>query len=279
MWLLELACVAIVSLYVTVRLQRAPNRAAVAGRLGLLVFAAWAGEDSVIRAYHFYSYSPRWHLFVDQVPIMIVLIWPVVIDSAWRLAERVARRRVALAAAGFVLMDAALIEPIAVQSGLWQWSKPGMFAVPPIGILGWALFTWAVVWLLPRTGRLTVLLAPMVTHVLLLSCWWGGLRHVSTTLDPWWVVAMAWLVLLPLAYYFRTTGARARVPVIDLMVRLPGAIFFFVLLLVTGQNLLMLGAYTLAFVAPYLALIRGAEASHAKKSVRYGPQLLGRESN
>ena len=166
-----------------------------------------------------------------------------------------------------------------MQSGLWRWSEPGLFSVPPIGILGWALFTWSVVWLLPRTGRLTVLLAPIMTHVLLLSFWWGGLRYVSATLPPWGAVTIAWLILLPLAYYFRTTGARARVPAIDLMVRLPGAIFFFVLLLVTGQNLLILGVYTLAFVSPYLALIRGVDPSLSEKSVAYRPHLLHREPN
>lgn len=276
---LELACIAIVALYITARLWRAPNRAAVAQRLALLVVAAWAGEDSVIRAYGFYHYNPSWHLFIDHVPIMIVLIWPVVIDSAWRLAERVARRRVALAAAGFVLMDAALIEPIAVQSGLWQWSEPGMFSVPPIGILGWAIFAGSVVWLLPRVGRLTVLLAPLATHALLLTAWWGGMRYLSITLNAWCVVTTAWLILLPLSYYFWSSGARSRVPVIDLLVRVPGALFFFVLLVLTGQNLLILGVYTLAFVSPYLVLIRGVHTSPDKKTVGYGPQLIGREPN
>src|SRR5439155_24844517 len=114
-------------------------------RLALLVVASWIGEDSVIRVYGFYHYARGWALFVDQVPLAIVVIWPVVIDSAWGLARCLAAgaRAQALLAAAFVLADASLIEPIAVRAGLWRWTEPGLFAVPPVGILGWALFAGA----------------------------------------------------------------------------------------------------------------------------------------
>ena len=69
---LELCCAAIVAVYVIVR------RDAMLA-LALLAVAGFLGEDSVIRAYGFYYYSPRWHLFLDRVPLMIVLIWPIVI--------------------------------------------------------------------------------------------------------------------------------------------------------------------------------------------------------
>ena len=44
-----------------------------------------------------------------------------------------------LVGALIVLADASLIEPVAVASNLWAWTEPGLFAVPPIGILGWAI--------------------------------------------------------------------------------------------------------------------------------------------
>jgi len=279
MWPLELCCVAIVALYVSVRLARAGDRAAVARRLAILVVAAWLGEDSVIRAYGFYAYSPRWSLFVDQVPLLIVIIWPVVVDSAWQLAARLEARTLALAAAGFVLADAALIEPIAVRAGLWSWSEPGLFAVPPIGILGWALFAACAVALLPRVGVLTVLLAPLGTHALLLGSWWLALRWVNLPLPAWSGVGFVWLIALPVSFYFRSHRLRARVPLADLLVRVPGALFFFVLLGLHGRAVPELFGYAAAFALPYLSLIRGADPSPNKKTVGSTPQFASREPN
>src|SRR3954465_1154321 len=83
MLLYELTCAAIVALYVAARRDAIPT-------LALLAVAGFVGEDSVIRAYGFYFYSPRWPLFLDRVPLLIVLIWPVVIHSAWRLGRALA---------------------------------------------------------------------------------------------------------------------------------------------------------------------------------------------
>ena len=197
---MQLACLAIVALYVAVRMRRAEDRVQVARRLALLVAASWLGEDSVIRAYGFYFYDARWDLFVDKVPLMIVIIWPVVVDSAWQLARRLAPSRVALAAAALVLADASLIEPIAVHAGLWRWTEAGLFAVPPIGILGWALFAFAAI-----------------------------------------------------ALWLRARALGRRIPAEELLVRVPGALFFFVLLALHPSAPLF--AWTAAFVPAWLALL------------------------
>ena len=223
--------------------------------------ASFLGEDSVIRAYGFYGYSPKWDLFLDRVPLMIILIWPVVIDSSWTLAHRLTgghRRWLPWVAGAFVLADASLIEPIAVRAQLWAWSEPGLFAVPPIGILGWAFFAWAAIALYERAGLWTLLLAPLVTHALLLASWWGGLRWVSGSIAPWHAAIAAWALLVPLAVWLWARNLRRRVPLRDLIVRVPGALFFFVLLALYGRSLPPLVAYTFAFVPPYLALLRVA---------------------
>ena len=67
---------------------------------------------------------------------------PVVILSALELAESLTKTRTTLLCAAIALADAALIEPVAVRAGLWRWHEPGLFGVPPIGILGWAFFTF-----------------------------------------------------------------------------------------------------------------------------------------
>jgi len=153
---LQLVCLAIVVAYVAIRASRAEGRGQAMTRLALLAVTGWIGEDSVIRAYGFYGYSRDWFCFLDRTPLLIVLIWPAVIDSAHLLARRLLQLqqvgwpaarpgRIAILAGAIVLSDAALIEPIAVHAGLWSWTTGGIFLVPPIGIVGWAFFAAAAV--------------------------------------------------------------------------------------------------------------------------------------
>lgn len=279
---LELACLAIVALYVAARARRDPAPRAFFARLATLTAASWLAEDTCIRAYGFYHYHPAWSLFVDRVPILIVVIWPMVIHTAWDLARhlcdcgdaggpRPGGLRIPLVAAAIVLADASLIEPIAVAAGLWQWTEPGLFAVPPIGILGWALFTFFAlsVWTrrgtrrtdatspTPATLASTVPIAAACVHLALLALWWCALRWLNGELSPWPFVAAAWALSLALTWRALRTRAGARVPLIELALRVPAAGFFFVLLALhpTGPALI---AYALAFAPPYLALTWGA---------------------
>lgn len=253
---LELACAAIVAVYVAARWRAWPT-------LLILACAGWLGEDSVIRAYGFYFYSPRWHLFLDRVPLMIVVIWPIVIHSAWALARRLkpASAWIAPCAAAIVLADASLIEPIAVHAGLWTWTEPGLFAVPPIGIVGWAYFAGACIATLqaaearrfPRV--VTIVIGPLCTHALLVGSWWLAFRWLSRPLPSWPAVALSWLVLGALAVAAVRRRLGTRVPPSELLLRVPGALFFFVLLGLYGRNLPPLCAWSAAFAPPYFALL------------------------
>jgi hypothetical protein len=263
---LEMVCAAIVALYVVLRSRRAPGVRGLLTRLGWIAAAGWVGEDSVMRAYDFYKYSTSWHFFIDRTPLLIVLIWPVVIHSAWDLAGNLLkenRRWVPLVGAALVLADASLIEPIAVRAGLWSWSEPGLFAVPPIGILGWAFFAWAVMTFFDRVGPAIVVVAPAVAHALLLATWWGGLRWVNRAVPEWPPVALVWGLGLWLAAAAWRTSARARVPFVDMMARAPAAGFFFVLLALHGRGAPALQAWAIAFAPPYLALIGRPRAIRA----------------
>ena len=251
---LELACAAIVAVYAIARREAIPA-------LVCLAVAGFVGEDSVVRAYGFYYYSPRWHLFLDRVPLMIVVIWPIVIHSAWSLARRLAQRASApLLGALLVLADASLIEPIAVHAGLWTWTEPGLFTVPPIGIIGWAYFAGAAMACLERERPIAaVVIAPLVTHALLVASWWAAFKWVSRALPAAPFVVAAWLVLGALAVAaVRARPGRTNSGIRkELLLRGPGAAFFFVLLSLYGRNSPALCAWSLAFVPPYLALLLG----------------------
>jgi hypothetical protein len=253
--LVEPACLVIVLGYLVVQARREPSIAAFLQRILVLAIASWLGEDSVMHAYGFYAYAPTWSVVLDRTPLLITLIWPVVIDSAWRLARQLTGegRATPLAAAAIILADASLIEPVAVRFGLWTWSEPGVFHVPPIGILGWAFFGGSCLAVFPRSRLATPVLAPLATHVLLLASWWGALRWVSgPEITPWAAVGLAWMASIAVTVALgrrRPRAARA-----DLLVRIPGAVFFFVLLAAARAET-ALWAYALAFVPPYLALL------------------------
>jgi hypothetical protein len=284
----EIAALAIVALFVTVRARAAREErpAVVLARLGVLAVASLLAEGSMVRLYGFYHYDPGWSLFVDRVPLGIGLIWPVVIHSAWDLARSLrpggARGAVALVGAGIVLGDAALIEPIAVASGLWRWTEPGIFEVPPIGVLGWAYWAGLCIAVLehtraggaptpPRLARssaLLLLVALPGTHLALLASWWGALRWLHGQLPAAGALAVAWCASATLAGLALARGTRRRIPLEHMLLRVPAAAYFFFLLAAEVRSA-PLTAYALAFVPAYLALV-DLRAS-AGRAVRSGP--------
>lgn len=271
MLFLQLSCAAILALFVVVRVRRDPDPARVLRRLALLAVASWIGEESCIHLHAFYFYSPDWSLHLDRVPLLIPLIWPVVILSAHDLAGFVlqakARPRpfaVPLLGAAIVLADASLIEPIAVASGLWTWTHPGLFSVPLIGIAGWSFFAGAAIAVFDRADRLpasraraetlVLVVAPIVTQVLLVATWWAAFRWIQGTVAPWPVVALAWALSIALAASAWRAEVRRRIPPVFMWLRVPAAGFFFALLALHGRSLAPLVAYALAFAPPYLAM-------------------------
>ena len=281
MIVLEACCVAIVLTFVVVRARRDPQPLVFLRRLLIMSAAGWVAENTVIEAYGFYAYSPKWSVILHHVPLMIIVIWPMVIHSAWDLARHLWGRshpRAPWFAAALVLGDAWLIEPVAVNAGLWHWTHPGLFEVPPIGVIGWAVFAWFVVWLFERSQRATspqsrllfdlsaLVLPTLGTHLVLLLMWWGAFRWVDQPIPPYAGVAVAWVLSLTLAGYAFVSKARTRVPLADLSLRVPAALFFFVLLGLHYDGNTALVAYALAFAPPYLALISTKSLATTKPS-------------
>lgn len=259
---LEAVALAIVALFVIGRARLADGRGFFV-RLGLLVGASFVAEDTAIRLYGFYFYDERWSVFIDKVPLAILLIWPVVIHSAWDLSRHLmggTGARVVVAGTALVLADASLIEPVAVQSGLWRWTEPGLFAVPPIGVVGWAFHAGLCMLALERAAGKSsreawVLLTPLGTHALLLASWWSFFRWVNGVIPPWPAVVLAWALSMLLMRRSVLHRARRLVPLGEFALRIPAAAFFFVLLAVYGRTRLDLVAWTLSFAPPYLSLL------------------------
>lgn len=260
MTVLELVCLVVVVAWLVLRLGRAPDRPALLRQFLAIAVAAFVGEDTCIRLYGFYFYArDRWGVFVDEVPLLILLIWPVVVTSALDLARglKVTPRRLPLLLLVLVVVDAWFIEPIAADAGLWTWTHPGPFDVPVIGVLGWGCFAAGFGVVVARGWPLwsSVIVAPLLCHAALLLLWWGALRWLpssSSDLVPAVAVWIVALLVVALVVKERPSGLRPLV-----VLRVPAAFFFFGLLWlhadVDDDRLLLV--WSLAFAPPWLALM------------------------
>lgn len=263
---IELGCLGVIAFYLGVR-TRVGDLGPFARKAALLSAAAWIAEETCIRLYAFYAYAPGWHGMIGRVPALVVVIWPLVILSADALARALrphasvgARSMLAGALVG---MDAAFIEPASVRAGLWSWSVPGVFGVPLIGILGWALFAGSALYLLEKLPRRAtpaiLLLAPLATHAMLLVCWWGLFRWLPRPLPNAGALVVALGASASLTWWVLHTGAR--VPRLEMASRLVAATFFFVLLALRAAELGLLLAYAVAFAPPHMTLLARATRS------------------
>jgi hypothetical protein len=267
MLLLQLTALALVAFYVVFRILDQGEPKGFLATYALVSVACWIAEQSCILLYRFYSYSPSWSLFLDQVPLLIILIWPVIIHSAWDLASQLLHpehKFVPLAAGAIVCTDAALLEPVAVNAALWSWNEPGVFDVPPIGILGWGYFASCCSFVFQWSTRpnrskgwalLLLLGAVVATHLLLLGSWWGVLRWVNTSANTMIAVGVVWVLSVTLVYTILRRGTGRRVKRKALLLRLPAALFVFLLLVLNASGSGLLVVYALAFVPPYLTLM------------------------
>ena len=293
MELWEFSGITLAAAYILLNLARRP-RVDFLLRLGVVAAAAWVAEESCIRLYRFYQYSPDWRLVIGNVPLLVVIVWPVVIHSAQTLAAQLfddRRRLVPLVGSLIVGSDAAFIEPLAVQAGLWGWQVPGVFGAPPIGICGWFFFAFGCIYLLERRstrndrGVLALIgLVPVAVHVLLLSTWWSALRWLNLPLPAAPVVALVWVASVVVTTGIVRSRAGTRLHRQTLLLRLPGALFFFALLGSRAAGARLLPLYALAFVPPYIVMMiqhycAAGPPGTAPIGQREGPELQARPSS
>jgi hypothetical protein len=264
---LELVALSIIAIYVAANTLGQPERGSFLAGLVLVGAASWSAEESCILFYGTYGYSNDWNLFLAHLPLLVIVIWPIIVHSAWNLASQILRpghKLVPFAAAGIVLTDALLIEPVGVGSGLWSWNKAGIFDVPPIAILGWAYFACLCILLFEQAKRrrhrkrfnLVILVGPVIgTHLLLLLSWWGAFRWIKITVDPKLAAGFAWTLSLILvcAIVKNQTGTRVRKK--TLLLRFLGALVLFTWLARIANDAIWLMVYATAFAPPYLTLM------------------------
>ena len=84
--LVEAVSLAIVGLLVVslARAQAGRTRTLLV-RLVLIALAGWIAEDTCIRWYDGYYYAGSWTWWGDRMPVMVAVIWPSVLLSAYGL--------------------------------------------------------------------------------------------------------------------------------------------------------------------------------------------------
>ena len=228
--------------------------------------AGWINEETSIRIYHFYQYSPDWKLFIGNVPIMVIFVWPLVIHSGWELASQLMggkKRHAHLVAALIIWIDASLIEIISVKAGFWSWNAPGIFNVPLIGIFGWVYFSFLSILVLRlkkerMSGAINFIFLLIFltsgTHALIITSWWLLFRWMLFPLNMVYISPVAWLLSILFIYFIQRKSLDADVESNTLILRFLPSSFFFIWYLNNDPNLLYT-AYIVAFCFPYLLII------------------------
>lgn len=265
--LFEIACIFVVVFTLAIMARRLPWRDLLTD-YGALAVAGWIGEETCVRFYGYYHYAPYWHARLDEVPILVPLIWPLVILSAREVAAAVwpgITRLRPLVVLAVVAFDASLVEVIAVRAGFWSWVDQGHLGVPIIGILGWGYFAMGADWALcaksssPEPSRIrrflaTLIFAPLVTHALIQLTWWGFFRWAQRKPlgdASLWGLACVSLGVLASVLIARRHGAG--IPMSVALPRMVAASLFFALLVTTAPTDGPLWMHTAAIAIPYLA--------------------------
>lgn len=256
--LFQLACLAVLAFAYGWLLWRSPDRKRTALLIVLIAVSAWAAEDTSILRYRFYAYPDDWWLKIDEMPILVAFIWPMVILSSRALVEvlfpGLGPWKTALAVGVAVVIDASLVETIAVAAGLWQWVEGGYLGVPVIGVLGWGAFAASMTLSLEHP-KIPLWLSPLTalagTHLLLVASWWSFFRFLLRDTLPTWTTWVAVAALLGLAVALRRRGRRFP---LSLAVPRVAATSVFVVLLFLHASL-ELAAHFVAVAVLYLAAL------------------------
>lgn len=115
--------------------------------LAVLALYGYGLERTAIAVFGSHRYGTGWGLAPRGVPLAVAGVWAALISSAMAVAARRGYRspftRAAAAAALAIVLD-ALMEPVAVRGGLWEWTPPGPWLGVPLGnFVGWAVIVGA----------------------------------------------------------------------------------------------------------------------------------------
>jgi uncharacterized membrane protein len=121
-----------------------------------LVVYGYALEWTAIALFASHRYADGWQLAPLGVPLAVASVWAALILAALGLVGRLGLstrlHRAAAAALLGIALD-LLMEPVAVRTGLWEWTPAGPWLGVPIGnFVGWAVIIGAYAYGAERWG-------------------------------------------------------------------------------------------------------------------------------
>lgn len=261
--LFQMACIAVLAFAYGWLLNAAPDaraKRALVVEILVIALSAWAAEETSILRYRFYGYPDTWWLKLDEMPLLVAFIWPMVILSSRSLVDvlfpGLSPAKKALAVGVAVVIDASLVETIAVASGLWSWVEGGYLGAPLIGLVGWGAFAAAMTFSLAHP-KIPLWLTPLTslagTHLILVVTWWAFFRHALRGELPTWVTFIGVAAILALAAWlrFRPAGSTRKIPLTLAIPRVAATSVFVVLLFLEADLYLALhfGAVAVLYLA------------------------------
>jgi hypothetical protein len=233
--------------------------------IALIFVGSWLAENTSIRRYEFYAYPDTWWAKLDEMPLLVSAIWPIVVLTAREVIDALfpglSGLKRAAAVAAIVFVDSSLVESVAVATELWTWREGGYLGVPLIGLVGWSAFAFSMTLMIERYEKRTMstwrtFLSPLaalgLTHILLVLTWWAFFRHVLREELP---AFLPWVVLALSACGAIFLRSRPhRIPVDVALPRIAATSVFVALLAIYGREpglFVHFGAVAL----PYLAVL------------------------
>lgn len=189
-WAHELVAAPLAALLALLLLEAAFGLRRAAVEFLALVAYGYTLEAVAIRVFASHSYGDAWRIAPGGVPLAVAVVWAAVIPAAIAVAARLGfTTRLAGAVAAAVLATSVdlLIEPVAVRSGLWQWTPPGPWLGVPIGnFVGWGIIVGSYTWgasapfegptsLLARAARRSLLAAASIAMLVAVGLAWRNL--------------------------------------------------------------------------------------------------------
>jgi uncharacterized membrane protein len=189
-WVHEFVAAPLAALLALLLLEAAFGLRRAAVEFLALVAYGYALEAVAIRVFASHAYGDAWRVAPGGVPLAVAVVWAAVIPAAIAVAARLGftgRLRGAAAAAVLATSLDLLVEPVALRSGLWQWTPPGAWLGVPIGnFVGWGIIVGSYAWgasapafcpasLLRRAARRGLLALVSIGALVAIGLVWRGL--------------------------------------------------------------------------------------------------------
>lgn len=185
--------------------------------LGSILFAleVFGAHGSFI--YGVFQYTDLLQPQLVGVPLVMIWVWPLLVASAYGIAQRVFHHRasIIITSVGLLIAFDLLLDPGAVHLGLWQWAVPGpWYGIPLSNYLGWFIMGCIGSAGLSLLARLVDQEKSLSRVPMMDTVWIGslGLYLAITFIQQYWGAFSIGILLIAYYWFLVIYGSKADVP-------------------------------------------------------------------